>query len=61
MIDLDSRIIGSGTNTNSKKLILGSRVSFDSRVSPNQVSEIHILFLSIECDYTKLVIQFLNL
>ena len=32
MVDLDSRVIGSGTITNSEKLTLGSRVSFGSRV-----------------------------
>ena len=32
MVDLDSRMTGSGTNTNSRKSTLGSRVSFSSRV-----------------------------
>ena len=32
MVNLSSRVIGFVTNTNSKKLILGSKVSFDSRV-----------------------------
>ena len=31
IIDLDSRVIGFVTNTNSEKLTLGSRVGFDSR------------------------------
>ena len=32
MVDLSSRMIGSGANTNSKKSTLGSKVSFSSRV-----------------------------
>jgi len=32
IVDIDSRMIGSGTNTDSRKCILGSRVSFGSRV-----------------------------
>ena len=32
MVDVGSRMIGSGTITNSRKLTLGSRVSFGSRV-----------------------------
>ena len=61
MVDLGSRMIGLGTNTNLGKSTLGSRVSFGSRVKSNPRIEIHIPFPSMECDYPKLVIQFLDL
>ena len=61
MVDLSSRMIGSGTHTNSKKLTLSSRVSFGARSESNPRIKIHILFPSMECDYPKLVIQFQKL
>ena len=65
MVDLGSRMIDAGTNTNSGKSILASRVSFGSIVESKSkveihIREIHILFPSMECDNPKLVIQFLN-
>ena len=61
IVDLDSRVIGSGTITNSKKSSKGSRVDIGSMLGPNQRNEIHILFSSMECDYPKMMIQFLDL
>ena len=43
MVDLGSKMIGSGTNTNSGKSTLGSKFSFGARVSPNPRIKIHIL------------------
>ena len=63
MDDLGSEMKGTGTNTDLsiwRKLSLVSRVSFNSRVSPNQKVEIHILFPSMEWDFPKLVVQFQN-
>ena len=61
MVDLGSRVIGSGTITNSEKSSVGLRVDIGSIVGPNQRNEIHILFPSMECDYPKLVNQFLDI
>ena len=61
MVDLGSRMIDAGTNTNSGKSTLCSRVNFGSIVESKSKIEIHILFPSMECDNPKLVIPFLDL
>jgi len=61
MVDLGSRMKGSGTNNDSGiwlKSSLGSRVSFGTQVVPNQKIEIQILFPSMECDFPKSMVQF---
>ena len=61
MVDLCSRVRCFVTNTNSEKITLGSRVSFDSRVeSKSNHWNSHSFFIN-GMFYTKLVIQYLYL
>jgi len=56
MVDLGSRMIGSGTITNSKKSILSSRVGFGSRVESKSKNLISHFFPSMKYDYPKEVV-----
>ena len=59
MVDLHSRMIGSGINTNSRKSTLGLRVSFGSRIKSLRI-QFHIIFSLMKCNYPKEVVQFQN-
>ena len=60
MVDLDSRMIGSGTNANSRNQLWVWELVLVQALSPSPQIDIHILFPSMECDYPKLEIQFLK-
>ena len=60
MVDLDSRMIGSGTILTREIQLWVRELVLVRELSPSPKIEIHNLFPSMECDYPKLVIPLLD-